>query len=99
MHASYDARLSITKIFIELQMNCEAIEFAESLFQDDDEVLDAWYLLAFACQQAKMTDECLDAVEGGLALMEKLKQAGIEYDAEIEAELMRMKEKISADGR
>lgn len=93
-HTSYDCRLAITKIFIELQMYPEAISFAEALLQEDDEVLDVWYLLAFTCKQAGMTSECLDALEGGLTLVEKLKQVCIEYDAEMETELINMKTKL-----
>lgn len=96
-NTSYDARLAMTKIFIELQMYHEAIAFAEALLQEDDEVLDVWYLLALTCQQAKMTSECLDALEGGLALIEKLKQACIEYDEETEAELINMKNNPQMD--
>ena len=36
-------------------------------------------------------------LEGGLALIEKLKQVCIEYDAEIEAELINMKSKLHVD--
>lgn len=94
---SYDARRAIVKIFIELQMYPEAITFAETLLQEDDEVLDVWYLSALACQQAEMPDQCSDAFEGGLGLIERLKQACIEYDTEIETELLRMKDSISID--
>ena len=78
-NASYDSRLAITKIFIELQMYHEAIAFAEALLQEDDEVLDVWYLLAFTCQQAGMTSECLDAL-----------RRRVGFDREVEASVYRV---------
>lgn len=87
---SYDTRITISKLFIELGMHSPAISVLEGLLQEEDEVSDVWYLLALASQQAEMTSDAVEAAESGLGLLERMREAGMEVDAEIEAELRKI---------
>lgn len=87
---SYDTRIAISKLFIELDMHSPAISTLEELLQEEDEVPDVWYLLALASQQAEMLDDAAAAAESGLGLLERMKEAGMEVDAEVEAELRKI---------
>ncbi|XP_022240391.1 probable assembly chaperone of rpl4 isoform X1 [Limulus polyphemus] len=44
---SYDARINTSKLLIELELYDEAGEVLEGLVEEDDEVIDTWYLLGW----------------------------------------------------
>ncbi|XP_076372255.1 uncharacterized protein LOC143257448 [Tachypleus tridentatus] len=44
---SYDARINTSKLLIELELYDEAAEVLEGLVEEEDEVVDTWYLLGW----------------------------------------------------
>lgn len=72
LYPLYDQRIAMAKVLIELGLFEEATTICESLLEEDDTVLDTWYLLGVAQVSLGDDESALEALVSTLALMIRL---------------------------
>lgn len=87
---SFEARLAISRTFIELGMYDEALELLSKLLQEDEECPDLWYLSGLACELNRDVEDSVEMANSGLSLCAKLDQLQVPVDPELRSELERM---------
>lgn len=68
----YEQRLAMAKVLLELELCEEATEVLEGLLEEDDSVVDSWYLLGIAQVSLKDAEGAIEALVSVLALMVRL---------------------------
>lgn len=67
-YPSYDLRLSLSKLLIELARYGDARQLLEGLLAEDDEVISTWYLLGLCCKMNGDSADAAEALESALRL-------------------------------
>lgn len=68
----YEQRLAMSKVLLEVELFEEATEVLEGLLEEDDSVIDSWYLLGIAQVSLKDAEGAIEALVSVLALMVRL---------------------------
>lgn len=69
---SVQFRLQTSRHLVELQMDKAAIKVLEGVVNEDDEQIEAWYLLAFVLHRMAKYSTCLECANNVVALATKL---------------------------
>lgn len=83
---------------VELKMDKPALKILETVIAEDDEMIEAWYLLAFVLHRMSKFTTCLECTTNVITLMQKLKVENPELKSateEILKDCNKQQEKIS----
>lgn len=70
---SVQFRMQTSRQLVEMQMDKQAIKILEGIISEDDEVVEAWYLLAFVLHRMAKYSTCLECAKNVETLAVKLK--------------------------
>lgn len=91
----YDQRIAMAKVLVEVDLFDEAVFVLGGLLEEDDGVIDTWYLLGIAQLSLKDTEGAIEAFVSVLALM--VSMPAEEVDEEQKASVFKFLEEIGVD--
>ncbi len=92
----YEQRIAMAKVLLELEMHEEAANVLEGLLEEDEDVIDTWYLMGLASFSLDDKDTAVEAFVSALALMARLPVE--ERDEEQRDSIFEFCQKIGIDG-
>lgn len=92
----YDQRMAMAKVALEVDLFEEAATVLEGLLEEDDSVIDTWYLLGIAQLSLKDTEGVIEALVSALALMVRVPHEDI--DEEQKDSIFKVLQEIGVDG-
>ena len=95
---SVQFRLQTSRHLVELQMDKSAIKVLEGIVNEDDEQIEAWYLLAFVLHRRTKYSTCLECANNVIALAQKMNVKDVELLAGTDEIIKDCKKKLEKEG-
>lgn len=92
----YDQRIAMAKVALEVDLFEESTTILEGLLEEDDSVIDTWYLLGISQLSLKDVEGVIEALVSALALMVRLPQEDV--DEEQKESIFKVLQEIGVDG-
>lgn len=92
----YEQRIAMAKVALEVDLFEESTEILEGLLEEDDSVIDTWYLLGIAQLSLKDVEGVIEALVSALALMVRLPHEDV--DEEQKESIFKVLQEIGVDG-
>ena len=75
---SVEFRMQTVRLFIELEQWKPAIKLLDRIVQENDELADSWYMLAFTLFKTKKYKSALECMKNSISVYNKLKYTDID---------------------